>query len=79
MTNDQLIDMKTILLGSGGALDALCAIDPDIASVISQYGAPPDRSLPANFDTLATSNYLVKNATNLNEEVNIFYKKWSKT
>lgn len=53
MTNDLLIDMKTILLASGGALDELSAIDADIADVIKQYGAPPDRSLPANFDTLA--------------------------
>ena len=53
MANDLLIDMKAILLASGGALDALSAIDPDIANVIRQYGAPPDRSLPASFDTLA--------------------------
>ena len=53
MTNDLLIDMKTILLASGGALDELSAIDPDIANVISKYGPPPDRSLPASFDTLA--------------------------
>ncbi|MDB2390212.1 DNA-3-methyladenine glycosylase 2 family protein [Alphaproteobacteria bacterium] len=45
--------MKTILLASGGALDGLSAIDPDIANVVSQYGPPPDRSLPATFDTLA--------------------------
>ena len=53
MTNDLLIDMKSILLAPGGALDELSAIDPDIANVITQYGPPPDRSLPASFDTLA--------------------------
>lgn len=53
MTNDLLIDMKTILLASGGAIDQLSAIDADVADVIKQYGPPPDRSLPANFDTLA--------------------------
>ena len=39
--------------GDGGALDALAARDADIARVLTAYGAPPDRSLPANFDTLA--------------------------
>ena len=43
------------------------------------YDSEVSRQELANFDTLATSNYLVKNATDLNEEVNIFYKKWSKT
>ena len=39
--------------GDGGALDALAARDADIARVLAAYGPPPDRSLPANFDTLA--------------------------
>lgn len=39
--------------GDGGALDALAARDADIARVLTAYGPPPDRSLPANFDTLA--------------------------
>ena len=43
------------ILGPGGALDELAALDADIAAAIAQYGLPPDRSLPANFDTLARS------------------------
>jgi len=43
------------ILGPGGALDELAALDADIAAAIAQYGPPPDRSLPANFDTLARS------------------------
>lgn len=39
--------------GEGGALDALAARDPDIARVLTAYGPPPDRSLPATYDTLA--------------------------
>lgn len=39
--------------GDGGALDALASRDADIARVLTAYGPPPDRSLPANFDTLA--------------------------
>ena len=39
--------------GEGGALDALASRDPDIARVMAAYGPPPDRSLPASFDTLA--------------------------
>ena len=39
--------------GEGGALDALASRDADIARVIATYGPPPDRSLPASFDTLA--------------------------
>jgi DNA-3-methyladenine glycosylase II len=53
------ISVMTILqdkiLGPGGALDELAALDADIAAAITQYGPPPDRSLPANFDTLARS------------------------
>ena len=41
------------LLGSGGALDQLARLDPDIAMARECYGAPPDRSLPASFETLA--------------------------
>ena len=39
--------------GEGGALDALAARDPDIARTLAAYGPPPDRSLPATYDTLA--------------------------
>jgi DNA-3-methyladenine glycosylase II len=53
------ISVMTILqdkiLVPGGALDELAALDTDIAAAITQYGPPPDRSLPANFDTLARS------------------------
>ncbi len=40
---------------SGGALDKLAAIDADIANALSRFGPPPDRSLPASFETLARS------------------------
>ena len=43
------------ILGPGGALDELAALDADIAAAVAQCGPPPDRSLPANFDTLARS------------------------
>ena len=39
--------------GEGGALDALAARDPDIARTLATLGPPPDRSLPATYDTLA--------------------------
>ena len=39
--------------GEGGALDALAARDTDIARTLAAYGPPPDRSLPASYDTLA--------------------------
>jgi DNA-3-methyladenine glycosylase II len=39
--------------GEGGALAALAARDADIARILAAYGPPPDRSLPANYDTLA--------------------------
>jgi len=39
--------------GEGGALAALARLDPDIARALDRYGPPPDRSLPAGFDTLA--------------------------
>ena len=39
--------------GEGGALAALARLDPDIAAAIDRYGPPPDRSLPASFETLA--------------------------
>ena len=40
--------------GSGeGALAGLGALDPDIARALAKYGPPPDRSLPAGFETLA--------------------------
>ncbi len=47
--------MQQKLLAPGGALDRLAAIDPDIAAALAQYGPPPDRSLPASFETLARS------------------------
>ena len=47
--------MQDRLLKSGGALDKLAALDPDIADAIKTLGPPADRSLPANFDTLARS------------------------
>ena len=47
--------MQQKLLSSGGALDQLAAIDADIAAALSRFGPPPDRSLPANYETLARS------------------------
>jgi DNA-3-methyladenine glycosylase II len=47
--------MQEKLLNAGGALDKLAALDADIAAAIARFGPPPDRSLPANFDTLARS------------------------
>jgi len=54
--NDRVIPMSVMqekLLATGGALDKLAAIDPDIARALSHYGPPADRSLPASFETLA--------------------------
>ena len=47
--------MQDKLLRSGGALDQLAALDPHIADAVKKFGPPADRSLPANFDTLARS------------------------
>ena len=47
--------MQHKLFSSGGALDQLAAIDADIAAALSRFGPPPDRSLPASFETLARS------------------------
>ena len=47
--------MQQKLFSSGGALDQLATIDADIAAALSRFGPPPDRSLPANFETLARS------------------------
>ena len=47
--------MQQKLLSSGGALDQLAAIDADIAAALSRFGPPPDRSLPATYETLARS------------------------
>ena len=47
--------MQQKLLSSGGALDQLAVIDADIAAALSRFGPPPDRSLPARFETLARS------------------------
>ena len=47
--------MQHKLFSSGGALDQLATIDADIAAALSRFGPPPDRSLPASFETLARS------------------------
>ena len=47
--------MQQKLFSSGGALDKLAAIDADIANALSRFGPPSNRSLPANFETLARS------------------------
>ena len=47
--------MQQKLFSSGGALDKLAAIDADIANALSRFGPPPNRSLPASFETLARS------------------------
>jgi DNA-3-methyladenine glycosylase II len=47
--------MQQKLFSSGAALDKLAAIDADIANALSRFGPPPDRSLPASFETLARS------------------------
>ena len=47
--------MQKKLLEKGAALDKLAAIDPDIAAALTRFGPPPDRSLPASFETLARS------------------------
>ena len=47
--------MQDKLLKSGGALDKLAALDLDISNAVKTFGPPVDRSLPANFDTLARS------------------------
>jgi DNA-3-methyladenine glycosylase II len=47
--------MQQKLFSSGGALDQLATIDADIAAALSRFGPPPDRSLPASFETLARS------------------------
>jgi len=47
--------MQQKLLSSGGALDKLATIDADVAAALSRFGPPPDRSLPASFETLARS------------------------
>ena len=39
--------------GEGGALEALAAKDADMARALETYGPPPDRSLPASYQTLA--------------------------
>ena len=47
--------MQQKLFSPGGALDKLATIDADIANALSRFGPPPDRSLPASFETLARS------------------------
>lgn len=39
--------------GEGGALAGLAALDQDVAKALTDYGPPPDRSLPASYETLA--------------------------
>jgi len=56
--NDKVTFMSVMqdkLLAPDGALDRLAAIDPDIAHALTRFGPPPDRSLPASFETLARS------------------------
>ena len=43
------------LHGSNGALESLSQLDTDITKALKTYGPPPDRSLPATFQTLARS------------------------
>ena len=43
------------LHGSNGALESLSQLDKDIKKALKRYGPPPDRSLPATFQTLARS------------------------
>ena len=43
------------LHGANGALESLSQLDPDIKKALKTYGPPPDRSLPATFQTLARS------------------------
>ena len=43
------------LHGSNGALESLSQLDKDIKKALKTYGPPPDRSLPATFQTLARS------------------------
>ena len=43
------------LHGSNGALESLSQLDKDINKALKRYGPPPDRSLPATFQTLARS------------------------
>ena len=52
--SDMMI-LQDTLLETGGALNKLAALDRDIADAVAQFGLPVDRSLPANFDTLAKS------------------------
>ena len=47
--------MQDKILRSGEALDRLAALDADIATAIAKYGRPEDRSLPADYSTLARS------------------------
>ena len=45
--------MREALLGRNGALLALADKDADIARAMDRYGVPNDRSMPADFTTLA--------------------------
>ena len=46
-------NMKQALMGKGGALRQLAAMDSDIAAALDRIGPPPDRTLPHGFGTLA--------------------------
>ena len=43
------------LHGPGGALKAISNLDKDVKLALETYGPPPDRSLPATFQTLVRS------------------------
>ena len=50
-----MIALYEKLHGSNGALESLSQLDKDIKKALKTYGPPPDRSLPATFQTLARS------------------------
>ena len=50
-----MIALYEKLHGSNGALASLSQLDKDIKKALKTYGPPPDRSLPATFQTLARS------------------------
>jgi DNA-3-methyladenine glycosylase II len=53
MTNPRTADRMTeVLMGPDGALHHLSRRDADIAHALSQYGPPPDRTMPQGFTTL---------------------------
>ena len=48
------------LQGPDGALKAISNLDKDIELALETYGPPPDRSLPATFQTLAGQSWVSK-------------------